>query len=221
MVTPELAAGTSDGVLSMATALGVGLLVGLERERRKAAGHGSAAGVRTFALVALLGVLAARAGAAAVATAVVFVGAIALLGYARTPGSGMTTEVALVVTFLLGALAHVDVELAARIAGPRRWRPWSRAAGRRPLRDALAPPPTSRRMSAGERSTSRLRSSSRRPSRSCWPRLISCRTRWGARAPSSPRPGPASPRGVRALNVCGFPGARGGELGMPARPSGG
>ena len=44
----------------LAVALGIGLLVGLERERRKGDGPGrGAAGVRTFALVALLGGLVA------------------------------------------------------------------------------------------------------------------------------------------------------------------
>ena len=46
-VAPELAA----PVQAFATALGIGLLVGMERERRP----DSAAGLRTFALVAMLG----------------------------------------------------------------------------------------------------------------------------------------------------------------------
>ena len=48
-VAPELAA----PVEAFATALGIGLLVGMERERRP----DSAAGLRTFALVAMLGCL--------------------------------------------------------------------------------------------------------------------------------------------------------------------
>jgi len=48
-VAPELAA----PVEAFATALGIGLLVGMERERRP----DSAAGLRTFALVSMLGCL--------------------------------------------------------------------------------------------------------------------------------------------------------------------
>ena len=53
-VAPELAA----PVEAFATALGIGLLVGMERERRP----DSAAGLRTFALVAMLGCLFALLG---------------------------------------------------------------------------------------------------------------------------------------------------------------
>jgi uncharacterized membrane protein (DUF4010 family) len=103
--------------LGLAVALGIGLLLGVERERRKGEGPGrQAAGIRTFALVALLGGVAMLIGSALVlAVAGLFVGAAAVVSYAlgdrRDPG--ITTEVALVVTFLLGALAQDEPELAA------------------------------------------------------------------------------------------------------------
>lgn len=103
-------------VARLALALAIGLLVGLERgwkERARAPGQRSA-GLRTFALVGLLGglwgQLADRPGGAVMLVAV-FLGFSALVGvgYAaaamRRGEMGMTTEVAALVTFALGALA--------------------------------------------------------------------------------------------------------------------
>ena len=107
-------------LLTLAVALGIGLLLGAERERRKGRGPSrEAAGVRTFALVALLGGLAAQVGGeAVVAAALLFVGAAAIVSYLDTDRDdpGMTTEVALVVAFLLGALAQEETQLAAGLA---------------------------------------------------------------------------------------------------------
>ncbi|MEO8539524.1 MAG: DUF4010 domain-containing protein [bacterium] len=106
----------SDG-WRLAVALGIGLLLGLERERRKRIGPGTGfAGIRTFALVALLGGIAMVIGDTAVlAVALAFVAAVTVVAYAlgdRTD-PGLTTEVALLVAFLLGALAQRDPQLAA------------------------------------------------------------------------------------------------------------
>ena len=102
---------------SLAVALGIGLMLGVERERRKGSGSGRApAGVRTFALVGLIGGLAEQVGGVAVvAVAGAFVGLGAVVAYLsrETDDPGMTTEVALVVAFLLGALAQKDIALAA------------------------------------------------------------------------------------------------------------
>jgi uncharacterized membrane protein (DUF4010 family) len=107
----------SDPAATLATALGVGLLLGIERERRKGEGtNRAAAGVRTFALVGLAGGISWRLGGAVVAAVGLgFVGVAALLGYVRSheDDPGLTTEVALVVAFLLGALAQRDPVLAA------------------------------------------------------------------------------------------------------------
>ena len=69
-------------------ALGVGLLIGVERERSKGAGRQrGAAGVRTFAIAALLGAVAGDIGLAvliAVGAAAVIV--MAAAGYATTRG---------------------------------------------------------------------------------------------------------------------------------------
>ena len=98
-------------------ALGAGLLIGVERERRmKADQVPAAAGVRTFAITALLGVLAALSGSnivlAAVALGVVMLTA---LSYQRSRDAdpGLTSEVSLLATFLTGVLAASRPILAA------------------------------------------------------------------------------------------------------------
>lgn len=104
----------------LAVALGIGLLLGAERERRKGEGPGrGAAGIRTFALVALLGGIAMAVGGGAVlAVALAFVAGAVLAAYVlgdRTD-PGLTTEVAVLVAFLLGALAQEEPQLAAGLA---------------------------------------------------------------------------------------------------------
>ena len=107
-------------VTGIAVALAAGLLVGAERERRKGEGPArAAAGIRTFAVVGLLGGLAALVGGAAViAVALGFVALAALAGYlaSREDDPGLTTESAMVATFLLGALAIKEPALAAGLA---------------------------------------------------------------------------------------------------------
>ncbi len=109
----------TDPVLGLTVALGVGLLLGAERERRKGEGPDrGTAGVRTFALVGLAGGVSWRVGGAAtVAVALGFVALAAIVGYVRSreEDPGLTTEVALVVDLLLGALAQRDIALAAGV----------------------------------------------------------------------------------------------------------
>ena len=95
--------------LRLLVALGIGLLIGSERERRKGAGPTrSAAGVRTFALTALAGGISYLVGPGLlVAVAAAVVGIFAAVSYRRVAASdpGLTSEVALFTTILLGALA--------------------------------------------------------------------------------------------------------------------
>ena len=104
----------------LAVALGIGLLLGVERERRKGAGPSRApAGIRTFALVALLGGISmVVAGTPTVAVGLGFVALATLAAYilGDRGDPGLTTEVALPVTFLLGALAQEQPQLAAGLA---------------------------------------------------------------------------------------------------------
>jgi len=105
---------------SLPIAIGIGLLIGAERERRKGIGSGrSAAGVRTFALAAFAGALSSYLQSEAllvtVALAAVLFAALAYRWTARED-PGLTTEFALLVTVLLGALTTKNPLLAAGLA---------------------------------------------------------------------------------------------------------
>ncbi|HMS58276.1 MAG TPA: DUF4010 domain-containing protein [Tepidiformaceae bacterium] len=102
----------------LGVALGIGMLLGVERERRKVRAGGKAiAGIRTFALVSLAGGVAMVLGSEPLLAVVGgFVGLAAITGYFRTGSTddpGLTTEAALVIAYLLGALAIEDPKLAA------------------------------------------------------------------------------------------------------------
>lgn len=102
-------------VWRLAVALAIGLLIGAERERRKGAGPGRAsAGVRTFALAALLGGVGAQGGPVLLGVLALALAALALLAYARSERQdpGLTSEVALLLGFALGALAQGEPGLA-------------------------------------------------------------------------------------------------------------
>ena len=104
----------------LTVALGIGLLMGVERERHKGTGPRRApAGIRTFALVSLLGGICMVIGSMAVlAVALAFVAAASLIAYATgdRDDPGLTSEVALLTAFLLGALAQREPQLAAGLA---------------------------------------------------------------------------------------------------------
>src|SRR6185312_2236632 len=112
MMSPE--------VLGLAVALGIGLLVGAERERRKGDGPSRAsAGIRTFAVASLCGAASVMvAGSIGLAATVAGVAGLAALGYWRNKSAdpGLTTEVALVLITLLGGLCVVHAALAAAAA---------------------------------------------------------------------------------------------------------
>jgi uncharacterized membrane protein (DUF4010 family) len=102
-------------------ALAIGLLMGLERERNPAA----KAGLRTFALTALLGVLAAHLGTALSAVwlipvGLLLVGAMMIAAYLRDPvedgDPGTTTVAALMLCYGLGVLVwHNEIQLAVML----------------------------------------------------------------------------------------------------------
>src|SRR5262249_20225622 len=112
-------------LLGFGVALGCGLLIGIERERRKGRGPARAlAGVRTFTLAALCGSVAQSLGQPLlVAAGGALVLLLAVIGYLRerrrpalTADPGVTTEIALFVTFLLGVTAVDRPALAAGAA---------------------------------------------------------------------------------------------------------
>jgi len=107
--------------LAIGGGLGIGLLIGLERERNPA----GKAGVRTFALVSLLGTLASLLGGYVDTAWLLPAGLLAVTGmlivaYARvapTEDPGTTTVAAAGVAYLLGALAGLgEATLAAALA---------------------------------------------------------------------------------------------------------
>ncbi|HEU5058149.1 MAG TPA: DUF4010 domain-containing protein, partial [Kofleriaceae bacterium] len=120
---------TLEHLVDAATAVGIGLLVGLEREQKDVADHGPAEteeragpllGVRTFALLGLFGWLAGYLSAAApwtAAAAFLAVGALALWSaiHEREGTSGLTTEVAALVTFAIGMTVRGDRMLAIAV----------------------------------------------------------------------------------------------------------
>ncbi len=103
-------------LIGLAAALGIGLLIGIERERRKGEGPArAAAGLRTFTLASLLGALAMLLGGGlTLAVLAGVVGLLAMVSYQRSSDNdpGLTTEIALLLTFMLGALALHDARLA-------------------------------------------------------------------------------------------------------------
>lgn len=127
----SLLSDSSGELIALALALAVGLIIGFERGWRhreeREAGDGrptegrSAAGIRTFALSGLLGgvmvLLAADGHALVLGAGVLVLGALLVASYlvtARAYGDfGATTEVALLLTFLLGALAVAGHQLEA------------------------------------------------------------------------------------------------------------
>ncbi len=107
-------------LLNLAVALGIGLLIGAERERRKGEGPARApAGIRTFSVVALAGAISVMVGGPLVlAVTVAGVAALTAVAYfrSRDEDPGLTTEIALVLTALLGGLSMQQPALAAGIA---------------------------------------------------------------------------------------------------------
>lgn len=110
----------------LAVALGIGVIVGFERGWETRAQHGGErlAGIRTFSLAGLfggvLGALSVSAGTGVLAAGTLALGALVAGGYVlttrRTHDFGMTTELALLLTFALGALATLGKPFEAAAA---------------------------------------------------------------------------------------------------------
>ncbi|HEY5141217.1 MAG TPA: MgtC/SapB family protein, partial [Methylococcales bacterium] len=111
---------TDQPILAYGIALGIGLLIGAERERRKWIGPArSAMGIRTFSTASLLGAVSLTLGGstllAVMALAVAGLTAMTFrLSQEQDPG--LTTEVALLLTLLLGGLAMREPALASGLA---------------------------------------------------------------------------------------------------------
>ncbi len=98
--------------MGLLAALGSGLLIGLERERHKGRGHKGGrnlepAGLRTFTIAALAGALAhGLAVPGLVAVGALAITVLAAMAYFRSSEQdpGLTTEMAMLATYLIGVL---------------------------------------------------------------------------------------------------------------------
>ncbi len=118
---------TLDLVRQFGTALLLGALVGIDREKRKEEGEANFGGIRTFILIALSGATAAQVGRLLDTPGVLLV-ALGMIGLAlvaahasehlrpQTVAPGLTSEVAALVVFLLGGLCVLGpLELAVAL----------------------------------------------------------------------------------------------------------
>jgi len=107
-------------ILNLTVALGIGLLIGAERERRKGEGPTrSPAGIRTFTVASLTGAISVIVGGQtllAIATAGVILLTAAAYWRGHEADPGLTTEIALIGTTLLGGLSMQKPALAAGVA---------------------------------------------------------------------------------------------------------
>lgn len=106
--------------LGLLVALGCGLLIGLERERRKGSGDDRrAAGIRSFSVTALIGALAQSMGdGLLVVLGGSLIVALTAVAYykSRSRDPGITTELALFATYLVGVQAILSPATAAACA---------------------------------------------------------------------------------------------------------
>lgn len=114
--------------LNFAVALGIGLLVGTERERSKGRGKDKQAesgaiekplaGIRTFTMASMLGAITAWMNFWLLLSSLVCVAIFAALAayIRRAEKPGLTTEISLLFTMVLGALAMTAPALAAALA---------------------------------------------------------------------------------------------------------
>lgn len=105
--------------INLGVALAIGFLIGIERERSKGSGPTRAvAGLRTFTLISLAGALGLWIGVPIFIATGGIIGLLIAVGYVRTRNTdpGLTTEIAMVITFLLGGLAVREPRFAAALA---------------------------------------------------------------------------------------------------------
>ena len=107
-------------VLNLVSAIAVGALIGTERERRKGEGPArSPAGLRTFAIASTAGAVAfSLGGVVLLAVVAASVAGLLAVSYGKRPHQdpGLTTEIVLLLTVLLGGLCIPAPQMAAAIA---------------------------------------------------------------------------------------------------------
>lgn len=124
-MTPDVATFLSPYFISVVVSTGIGLIIGLEREFRKASDKDHFAGIRTFPLVCLLGCIITYIGRElsiwiVIAAVIAFIIFIAITYYVRSAKGhqGITTEVSLIITFILGIMTSqqlIKESLAATV----------------------------------------------------------------------------------------------------------
>lgn len=113
--------------LNLAVALGIGLLIGAERERKKVVvgerRHGSTngssvAGIRTFTIASLLGAVSTSVDFWLLVTSIICVTVfVASANFvSKKEDHSLTTHVSLIFTVILGGLAMTDAALSAGLA---------------------------------------------------------------------------------------------------------
>jgi uncharacterized membrane protein (DUF4010 family) len=107
-------------ILNLVSAVAVGALIGAERERRKGEGPArSPAGIRTFTITSIAGAVAfSLGGVLLLAVLTACVAAMVAVSYWRSQDQdpGLTTEIVLVLTALLGGMCMQAPQTAAAIA---------------------------------------------------------------------------------------------------------
>ena len=106
----------NQSLIGLITALSIGLLIGTVRERLHKPGV-MKAGLRTHAIVALLGAITLSMGLQVFIATILVAGVLIAMGYRQTAPQdpGMTGEFALLLTMVLSGLAMKDPSLAAAI----------------------------------------------------------------------------------------------------------
>ena len=104
-----------DDIKPLLTAIAIGLLIGVVRERPPREDGPTHPGTRTHAMVATAAGAAAAVGPAMLVAVMLAVGVLAVAAYLRTRADdpGLTGEMALLVTATLAALARIDTAVAA------------------------------------------------------------------------------------------------------------
>jgi uncharacterized membrane protein (DUF4010 family) len=105
-------------LLGLASAIGLGLLIGVVRERAQPDPNLSVAGIRTHLMLALAGALGTALGTAVLVAVLLLTGALAVASYLKSAehDPGLTGEVAMPVTVLLAALAQLQPALAGGLS---------------------------------------------------------------------------------------------------------
>lgn len=129
----------SEVVRALSAALGIGLLIGAVRERAHVEGTGIA-GVRTHALLGLLGAIGYGFGIAAWVAVLLAVALLAHAAYLRTRDDdpGLTGEVAMLLTVALGGLSRESPSLAAGLGVVAALLLWAKDPLRRLSRELIS-----------------------------------------------------------------------------------